>query len=182
MRSLTVVFPASMWAMMPMLRRLGRSSPGGPPLVELMTNLGDLGPCREPGRRHGSPRRAPGSRSRDPGGREKRVQDFAGNALPRQFGPPLLSRRAFPRGLGLIGVAIVMTVLLIVGLVVVALIQRPHRTASVVLVVLDTVRLDHLTPYGYAKETTPRLMQFAQEGLLFERARSAAPWTLSSHA
>jgi arylsulfatase A-like enzyme len=93
-----------------------------------------------------------------------------------------LSRRAFPRGLGLIGVAVVMTVLLIAGLVVVALIQRPHRTASVVLVVLDTVRIDHLTPYGYAKETTPRLLQFAQEGLLFERARSAAPWTLSSHA
>lgn len=75
-----------------------------------------------------------------------------------------------------------MTLLLIVGLVVVALIQRPHPRTSVVLVVLDTVRLDHLTPYGYAKETTPRLMKFAQEGLLFERARSAAPWTLPSHA
>ena len=75
-----------------------------------------------------------------------------------------------------------MALLLIAGLVVVALIQRPHRTTSVVLVVLDTVRVDHLTPYGYAKETTPRLLQFAQEGLLFERARSAAPWTLPSHA
>lgn len=75
-----------------------------------------------------------------------------------------------------------MTLLLIAGLIVVALIQRPHRTTSVVLVVLDTVRADHLTPYGYAKETTPRLLQFAQEGLLFERARSAAPWTLPSHA
>src|SRR5262245_60495265 len=181
MRSLTVVFPASMWAMMPMLRRLGRSSPGGPPLVELMTNLGDLGPCRGPGRRHGSPRRAAGCRARDLRGREKRVQDFAGNALPRQFGPARLSPRVSPRGLGLIGVAVVMTLLLIVGLVVVALIQRPPRSTSVVLVVLDTVRRDHLTPYGYAKETTPRLLRFAQEGLLFEQARSAAPWTLSSH-
>jgi hypothetical protein len=110
------------------------------------------------------------------------VQDFAGKAVPRQFAAPRLSARGSPRGLGLIGVAVVMTVLLIVGLIVVAVIQRPRRTTSVVLVVLDTVRLDHLSPYGYPKETTPRLMKFAQEGLLFERARSAAPWTLPSHA
>jgi arylsulfatase A-like enzyme len=75
-----------------------------------------------------------------------------------------------------------MAVLLIATLVVVALVQRPKQVTSVVLVVLDTVRADHLTPYGYPKETTPRLARFAQEGLLFEQARSAAPWTLPSHA
>jgi hypothetical protein len=75
-----------------------------------------------------------------------------------------------------------MAVLLIATLVVVALVQKPKRVTSVVLVVLDTVRADHLTPYGYPKETTPRLARFAQEGLLFEQARSAAPWTLPSHA
>jgi choline-sulfatase len=82
----------------------------------------------------------------------------------------------------LIRVASLMTGMLLIALAIVAFIQRPKRATSVVLVVLDTVRADHLTPYGYPKETTPRLARFAQEGLLFEQARSAAPWTLPSHA
>jgi arylsulfatase A-like enzyme len=84
--------------------------------------------------------------------------------------------------MGMLGVSFLMLMILLVGLIAVALIRKPRRVTSVVLVVLDTARLDHLTPYGYTRETTPRLMQLAQEGLLFERARSAAPWTLPSHA
>jgi len=93
-----------------------------------------------------------------------------------------LSARPREGGTSLIRVAALMAGMLLIALVIVASIQRPKRITSVVLVVLDTVRADHLTPYGYSKETTPRLARLAQEGLLFEQARSAAPWTLPSHA
>lgn len=53
---------------------------------------------------------------------------------------------------------------------------------NVVLIVLDTVRADHLSLYGYGRDTTPRLKALADRGYCFEFARSAAPWTLPSHA
>ena len=53
---------------------------------------------------------------------------------------------------------------------------------NVLLVVLDTVRKDHLTPYGYGRETTPTLGAFADDARVYEEATSQAPWTLPSHA
>jgi arylsulfatase A-like enzyme len=53
---------------------------------------------------------------------------------------------------------------------------------NVLLVVLDTVRADHLSLYGYRRETSPNLARLARRGVTFTRARSTAPWTLPSHA
>ncbi len=53
---------------------------------------------------------------------------------------------------------------------------------NVLLVVLDTVRADHLSLYGYARNTSPNLARIARRGIVFEQARSTAPWTLPSHA
>lgn len=53
---------------------------------------------------------------------------------------------------------------------------------NVLLIVLDTVRADRLSVYGYARPTTPWLQQFAQRSVIFERAVSTAPWTLPAHA
>jgi arylsulfatase A-like enzyme len=53
---------------------------------------------------------------------------------------------------------------------------------NVLLIVLDDVRADHLSLYGYDRETTPNLARLAGKGILFDRARAAAPWTLPSHA
>jgi arylsulfatase A-like enzyme len=53
---------------------------------------------------------------------------------------------------------------------------------NVLFVVLDTVRKDHLTPYGYDRETTPTLAEFASEATVFEEAVAPAPWTLPVHA
>ena len=53
---------------------------------------------------------------------------------------------------------------------------------NVLLVVLDTVRADHLSLYGYERETSPNLTRVAREGIVFRQARSTAPWTLPSHA
>jgi arylsulfatase A-like enzyme len=65
-----------------------------------------------------------------------------------------------------------------------ALVRPRARTdaPNVLLIVLDTTRVDRLSAYGYGRPTTPNLDRIAQEGLLFERAYAAAPWTLPSHA
>ena len=63
--------------------------------------------------------------------------------------------------------------------------SRPLPSASspnVLLIVLDTVRADHLSLYGYPRPTTPNLARLAHRGIRFDRARAAAPWTLASHA
>jgi arylsulfatase A-like enzyme len=53
---------------------------------------------------------------------------------------------------------------------------------NVLFVVMDTVRKDHLSVYGYDRPTTPGLEDFADEAAVFEQAVSPAPWTLPVHA
>jgi choline-sulfatase len=53
---------------------------------------------------------------------------------------------------------------------------------NLLLVTLDTVRADHLGSYGYASAETPALDRLAREGIRFDRAISAVPLTLPSHA
>jgi arylsulfatase A-like enzyme len=62
-----------------------------------------------------------------------------------------------------------------------ALPAAPEKATSVLFVVLDTVRADHVRAYGYPRETTPRIDALAADGVLFEQAISTAPWTLPSH-
>jgi arylsulfatase A-like enzyme len=51
---------------------------------------------------------------------------------------------------------------------------------DIVLVVVDTLRADHLSLYGYARKTTPNLDRLAAQGLWFRRAYSQSGWTLPS--
>ncbi len=61
--------------------------------------------------------------------------------------------------------------------------QRTHTGGpNVIMISLDTLRADHLSCYGYAKNTSPNLDQLAAQGTLFEHAISQAPWTLPSHS
>lgn len=53
---------------------------------------------------------------------------------------------------------------------------------NVLLLVLDTVRAESLSLYGYDRDTTPNLARLAQRGIRFDQARATAPWTLPSHA
>lgn len=55
--------------------------------------------------------------------------------------------------------------------------EHPRR---VILVFVDTLRADHLSIGGYARDTTPNLKALADRGVLFSQARSVAPWTLPS--
>ena len=58
----------------------------------------------------------------------------------------------------------------------------PAGSPNVLLIVLDTVRADHLSVYGYERATTPTLERLAARGIRFDQARAPAPWTLASHA
>jgi arylsulfatase A-like enzyme len=53
---------------------------------------------------------------------------------------------------------------------------------NVLLIVMDTVRADHLSLYGYRRPTSPTLDALARCGIRFDEARATAPWTLPSHA
>jgi len=53
---------------------------------------------------------------------------------------------------------------------------------NILVIVVDALRADHLSSYGYARSTSPNLDRLAREGVLFENAISAASWTLPSHA
>jgi arylsulfatase A-like enzyme len=53
---------------------------------------------------------------------------------------------------------------------------------NVIFIVLDTVRADHLSSYGYSRPTTPNIDRLARRGALFENAIAPTSWTLASHA
>src|SRR5437016_3450272 len=58
----------------------------------------------------------------------------------------------------------------------------PKPAANVVLITIDTLRADHLGCYGYKAIKTPNIDSLAAAGVRFERAFSAVPVTLPSHA
>ena len=58
----------------------------------------------------------------------------------------------------------------------------PAGSPNVLFIVLDTVRADRLSLYGYPRSTTPALERLARRGIRFDAARACAPWTLMSHA
>jgi len=55
---------------------------------------------------------------------------------------------------------------------------RPH----VVLIIIDTLRADHTSVYGYTRRTTPTLERFAARGVVFETAYAPTGTTDVSHA
>ncbi|MCB9850880.1 MAG: sulfatase [Phycisphaerales bacterium] len=61
-------------------------------------------------------------------------------------------------------------------------VARVARPTNLVLIVIDTLRVDHLGCYGYARNTSPRIDAFAANATRYGRAISTAPWTVPAHA
>ncbi len=57
----------------------------------------------------------------------------------------------------------------------------PPPRPDVLVVVLDTVRADATSAYGYARPTTPQLAALAEQGARFEAAVSPGSWTWPAH-
>lgn len=54
----------------------------------------------------------------------------------------------------------------------------PPPSPPLILIVVDTVRADHMGTYGYERPTTPRLDEIAAEGAVFEWGFTTAAFTL----
>ena len=52
----------------------------------------------------------------------------------------------------------------------------------IVLIVIDCLRADHVSSYGYERATTPTLDALAEKGVLWEQAHSLSSWTKPSVA
>jgi len=58
---------------------------------------------------------------------------------------------------------------------------RVPAVRGVVVISLDALGAKHVGAYGYERDTTPALDDFAAQGVLFERAYTQQVWTLTSH-
>ena len=58
----------------------------------------------------------------------------------------------------------------------------PPDPPNILFVVIDTLRADHVSSYGYERPTTPTIDRLAREGALFKMAVSTAPYTAPAHA
>lgn len=56
------------------------------------------------------------------------------------------------------------------------------RGKNVVIIIIDTLRADHLGLYGYGRETSAGLNAFAEDAIVVESSLSNAPWTKPSMA
>ena len=59
---------------------------------------------------------------------------------------------------------------------------RPKKLPNVIVILIDTLRADHLGAYGYWRNTSPNIDAFAKESIKFSRAISASNWTPTSVA
>ena len=60
--------------------------------------------------------------------------------------------------------------------------ERSPERPSVLLIVVDTLRADHLGTYGYERATSPAIDAWATRGTVFEAAQSTSSWTLPAMA
>jgi arylsulfatase A-like enzyme len=58
----------------------------------------------------------------------------------------------------------------------------PGDASPVILVVIDTLRADHVSAYEYKRATTPNLDELVRDSRKFAHAITPAPWTLPAHA
>jgi arylsulfatase A-like enzyme len=83
--------------------------------------------------------------------------------------------------------AFIRRVVLVLAVVIPALVMGARRPAVVkrqqmnlLLILVDTLRADHLGCYGYRRPTSPHIDRLASESVVFERAYSHSPWTMPS--
>jgi len=55
--------------------------------------------------------------------------------------------------------------------------KKGQRRPCVILIVVDTLRADHVSAYGYFRKTTPHIDALSGESVVFDHALSPAPWT-----
>lgn len=59
---------------------------------------------------------------------------------------------------------------------------KKSKRPNVLLIVLDTARVDRFSCMGYERNTSPNIDSIFSEGVIYDNAYSTACWTLPSHA
>jgi len=67
-------------------------------------------------------------------------------------------------------------------LVVCSCAPAPSGPPNIVLIVIDTLRPDHLPFHGYQRDTAPFLAELATKGVVFEHVQSTSSWTAPATA
>ncbi|MEE9296546.1 MAG: sulfatase [Phycisphaerae bacterium] len=57
---------------------------------------------------------------------------------------------------------------------------QQNMLRGVLLIVIDCLRADHVSAYGYGRNTTPTIDSLAEKGILWEQAHSVSSWTKPS--
>ncbi|MCP5102545.1 MAG: sulfatase-like hydrolase/transferase [bacterium] len=52
---------------------------------------------------------------------------------------------------------------------------------QIILISIDTLRSDHLTSYGYSRNTSPRLARLVEDAVYYPKAFTNGCWTMPSH-
>ena len=58
--------------------------------------------------------------------------------------------------------------------------SKKVNDVNVILISIDTLRYDHLSCYGYKRNTSPFLAKIAKDGILFENVIPSSSWTAPS--
>lgn len=89
---------------------------------------------------------------------------MTGSRFPRRF------RRSVHRRGRSLAAALVIALLLPVA-------AAANPTRPVIIVLLDSLRADHLQAYGYGRATSPNILAFSKGATVFETTYAAASWT-----
>ena len=80
------------------------------------------------------------------------------------------------------GPATRLLILMSISIVAASCSLKPKDPPNVIIIIMDTVTVKHLSVYGFSKfDTTPNLRDFAEHATRYTRAYSTSSWTLPSH-
>jgi arylsulfatase A-like enzyme len=107
-------------------------------------------------------------------------------ALARRFAP--LAHRPWVKAAGVATITVSLAIAVLVPLT----LPRPDLSAhhsprnpgelNAVVILIDTLRADHLSSYGYPRPTTPNIDALASRGVRFSNAWSTSSWTVPAVA
>lgn len=60
--------------------------------------------------------------------------------------------------------------------------KEAERPANIIILLVDALRPDHLSAYGYPLPTSPAIDRLAREGVLFRNCYATSTWTVPTHA
>ena len=94
-----------------------------------------------------------------------------------------ISGRNYKGKLGSAFLAILIVMLIALGCIKITTGRDPNvlgRDPNVLLIVIDTLRADHLGCYGYERDTSPNIDRFSKTGVLFQNTYCQIPTTAPS--